>query len=138
MLLIITKLYLSYKFRIHCFLIISNTIVFCRQVHLQPPKSFNRQDKAKIERRGSIRAAPIIVMEIFNLIWILWIQWFLGNTLLSPTSVSKFPGPAIDVFSIAIVDPISRSALVGFSILHGRYYCYLMGLMWNVYYGHNL
>ena len=36
----------------------------------------------------------------------------LGNTLLLPTSVSDFPGPERDIFSIVIVDFILRSALV--------------------------
>ena len=42
----------------------------------------------------------------------------LDNTLLLPTSVSNFPGPERDIFSIAIVDLISISALVRFSLLH--------------------
>ena len=45
----------------------------------------------------------------------------LGNTLLQPTSVSDFPGPGNDVLSLAIVDLISRRALVGFSLLHVSY-----------------
>ena len=47
---------------------IPNTIVCCRQVHLQPPKSVDHQLRANIERRGSIRIQPIVVRGIVTLI----------------------------------------------------------------------
>ena len=67
-LLIITKLYLSHKFRINLFMILCNIIFRCRQVHIGPPESFNRRQKANIERRGSIRDWLIVVREIVTLI----------------------------------------------------------------------
>ena len=45
----------------------------------------------------------------------------LGNALLQPKRVSDCPGPERDILSIAIVDIISRSALVRFSLLRARY-----------------
>ena len=57
-----------------------------------------------------------------TLIPFVWLQLLLRHIILLPTSVSDFPGPGRDVFSIAIVDLISRRALVGFSLLCARYY----------------
>ena len=53
----------------------------------------------------------------------------LGNTLLLKTSVSDCPGSERDVFIIAIVDLISRSALVLFSLLCVSYYYNLTELV---------
>ena len=55
-----------------------------------------------------------------------------------PISVSNFPGPERDVFSIAVVDIILRSDQVGFSILRAIYYYSLTGLGCYVYSVYNL
>ena len=55
------------------------------------------------------------------------------NTLLYPTGVSDSPGPARDIFSIAIVDLIFRSALVRFNILRPSYYYNTTRLVCYVY-----
>ena len=68
LLLTIRKLYLSYKFPFSFFVISCNTIINRRQVHLQPPKSFDRQHKTNIEKRGSIRGWMIVVREIVTLV----------------------------------------------------------------------
>ena len=46
-----------------------------------------------------------------------------------PISVSDFPGRERGVFSIAIVDIILRSTLVGFRLLHASYYYISKGLV---------
>ena len=66
--LFITKLYLSHKFRINCFVIFCNTMFCCRQVHLRPPESFNHRHKANIEIHGSIRGQLIVFRKIMTLI----------------------------------------------------------------------
>ena len=52
---------------------------------------------------------------------------------MKPTSVRNFPRTDCGVFSIAIVNIISRSALVGFSLLRAIYYYDLMGLVSYLY-----
>ena len=58
-LLFITRLYLSHKCWINLFLIFSNTMFCCRQVHSWPPKIFITNTKKFIQRRVSIRSRPI-------------------------------------------------------------------------------
>ena len=128
-LLIITILYLSHKFGINFFVIFCNTTFWCRQEHLRPPKRADHRHKANIERRGFIRVRPIILREIVTLIKIVWLQWFLDNA----QSALLCPGPECDIFSIAIVDIISRSALVGFSLLCLIYYYNFTELVCYVY-----
>ena len=67
-LLITTKLCLSHKFRIDCFVIFCNIFFCCRQVYLLPPKRFDYQHKANIETQGYIRGRPIVVRYIVTLI----------------------------------------------------------------------
>ena len=55
-----------------------------------------------------------------------------------PISVSDCPGPERDVFSIAVVDIILRSAQVGFSILRAIYYYNLTELVRYVYSVYNI
>ena len=112
---------LNSKNCINFFVIFCNTMFCYIKVHLWSPKIFDHRQKAKFERWGSIRGRPTVVRDIVTLVYIVWIQWFLGNTLLKPTSVSYFPGPENDVLSVVIIDLISRSALVGFSLLCARY-----------------
>ena len=47
---------------------IFNTIICCRQVHLQPTEIVDLRHKENIERQGSIRGRPIIVREIVTLV----------------------------------------------------------------------
>ena len=57
----------------------------------------------------------------------------LGNTSLQPTSVRNCFEPERYLFSIAIVDLISISALVRFSLLRMSYYYNLTGIACYVY-----
>ena len=82
LLLIITTLYLSHKFRINSFVLFCNTMFFYIQVHLRPFENFDHQHKADIERRGCIKGWLIVVRKIMTLIYIVCLQLFLGNTLL--------------------------------------------------------
>ena len=137
-LLITRKLYVSHKFWINLFVIFYNTIFCWRQVHLRSPKIVNHQHKANTEIFEYIKGSLIVVRDIMTLIYIVWFQWFLYNTLLLSTSVIDFPGPKRDVFSIVIVHLILRSSLVGFSMLPVRYYYNCTWLVWYVYYVYNL
>ena len=76
LLLIITKISLSYKFRINFFVIFCNTLIHCSQVHLRPPESGNIQHKANIEIQGFLRCRLIIVRYIMTLIYIVWIHQY--------------------------------------------------------------
>ena len=67
-LLISKKLYLSQKSRINFFVIFCNKMFCYIQVHPRPPKSFDHQHKANIERQGYIRDKLIVVREIINII----------------------------------------------------------------------
>ena len=130
----ITKLYLSQKIQIIFFVILSNTIISSKQVHIQHPTIVNIWQRENIERRGYFRGLMIVVRKIVILIIIVWLHWFFSNTLLYPTSVSDCPWTERDVFSIALADLIFRSALVGFSLLSARYYYNLTGIVGYVYY----
>ena len=47
--------------------------------------------------------------------------------------VSNFPGPERDIFSNAIIDLISRSTMVGLSLLRVRYCYNFTGILCYVY-----
>ena len=68
-----------------------------------------------------------MVKEILTQTWITWIQVIFVNTLLYPFSVRNCPGPERGVFCMFIVDLISRSTLVVFSLLCARIYHYNKG-----------
>ena len=129
-LLIITKLDLSQNIWIDLVVIFCNTTFRCRQVHVKPHKRVDHWQKSNSEIWGIIRSRTIVVREIMTLLQIVWLQLFLVNTLLWPPSVRNYLWTKLEVFSIAIVDLISRRALVGFSLLRGRYYYNLTGLIW--------
>ena len=65
--------------------------------------------------------------EILTQIWIPWIYLILTNTLLYPVIVRNFPVYEHHVFCILIIGLISRSFLVGFSMLSTRKYYYRKG-----------
>ena len=56
---------------------------------------------------------------------------------MQPTSVSDCPGPERGVFSIVIVDLISRSALVGLSLLRASHYYNRKGIVCYIYLVYN-
>ena len=58
------------------FLIFRNTIIRCSQVHLQQTRSIYIQQEANIERCESTRYQPIVVREIWPLIYIIWLQQY--------------------------------------------------------------
>ena len=69
----------------------------------------------------------IVVRYIFTQTNIPWLQVIFGNTLLHTFSVRDCPGTDCGVFWIWIVDIISRSALLVFSLLRASSYHYKNG-----------
>ena len=133
LLIIITKLYLSHKFLIKWFVILCKIMFCCRQVHLRPPESFNCWHKAKhwkiMKYQGSDDCCEGYRDSDLNLLAsvILWQYTTVTN------SVKYCPGPERDIFSISTDDLISRSALLGFSILRVSYYYNLTELVCYIY-----
>ena len=101
-------------------------MILYQQKHAQKP-NYCYPNQATTERWSTIEGHLKVTRKIFNQTKIAWIQVIFGNTLLYPVSLSNCPGPERGVLCISIVDIISRSTLVVFSLLRAINYHYNKG-----------